>query len=226
MSDTNKQDLVPSGQSEADEEASLDPGSLGSLLVPMEWLAAVAGVAALLAFQVVVKAFENKRHEEVTWPAITENKNVQPLEEEEEEEDEEDEKDEEEEEEEDEGELKVEHYQELEEDDGGEEEEGDDEEDDGGEENEEGAAAAGVYFPEDRVPDAKTKCKVGYYFCDLRVPKPLSILAKEAAEYYYKKHNEVSEETRGEDGEEEGNGSEELEEKPQKDLDSAESSLP
>ncbi|KAF7462134.1 Hypothetical predicted protein [Marmota monax] len=138
MSDTNKQDLVPGGQSEADEEASLDPGSLGTPLVPVEWLAAVAGVAALLAFQVVVKAFEDKGHEEVTWPTTTENKNVQPLEEEEEEEEEEDEEEEE-------GELKVEHYQELEDDDGGEEEEGDDEEDDGGrEENEEGAAAAGV----------------------------------------------------------------------------------
>lgn len=81
-------------------------------------------------------------------------------------------------------------------------------------------------FPEDRVPDSKTKFKVGYYFPDLMVPKPLSLLAKEAAEYYYKKFNEVSEETEVEDGEEEGNENEELEEEPQKNLDSAEGSLP
>ncbi|XP_047391246.1 tumor rejection antigen P815A-like [Sciurus carolinensis] len=83
MSDNNKQDLVPGGQSEADEEGGLDPGSLGGAVVPVEWLAAVAEVAAFLAFQMIVKAFEEKGHEEeVAWPATMENKNIEPEDEE------------------------------------------------------------------------------------------------------------------------------------------------
>nr|XP_027790043.1 tumor rejection antigen P815A-like [Marmota flaviventris] len=208
MSDTNKQDMVPDNQSEADEEAGLDPGSLGTPLVPVEWLAAVAGVAALLAFQVVVKAFEEEREEKVVWPATPENKNIQLLEEEEEEEEE----------------LMAEHYQELEDDDyddGGEEEEGDDEEDDGGrEENEEGAAAAGVYFSEGRILSAETMYKLGYYFHDIVVPKSLSLLADVATAYSYEISDEESEEYGVEEDQEEVGENEELEEGPKKNLDS------
>ncbi|KAG3272699.1 uncharacterized protein LOC120890795 [Ictidomys tridecemlineatus] len=203
MSDTNKQDLVPSGQSEADEEAGMDPGSLGSPLVPVEWLAAVAEVAALLAFQVIVKAFEEECEEKVVWPATAENKNIQLLEEEEEEEEE----------------LMAEHYQELEDDDGGEEEEGDDEEDDGGEENEEGAAAAGVYFSEGRILTAETMYKLGYYFHDIVVPKSLSLLADVATAYSYEISDEESEEYGVEEDQEEVDENEELEEGPKKNLD-------
>nr|XP_055231792.1 uncharacterized protein LOC129529832 [Gorilla gorilla gorilla] len=246
MSTSEKRDLAQHSQSGVCDGAALDPGFIGSALVPEEWVAEAEAEVAPEDFQEAIEAVLEEEEDEA-WVPI---ENFFQLEDYEgEEEDYEGEEEVYEREEDYEGEEEVyereEDYEREEEDYEGEEEdyegveegceeeeededkEEDEEEDEDKEEKEkdnkeDAEIACGACSAEHRVWDMATEDKLEYLFQE-SLPMSVLFFSKEAAEYKYENSDEEAQEAGGKKEREEDEN-EELEEGLEKDLDSAEHS--